>query len=77
MKPAKWFEFNYYHGWLVSMVVDSSITDYSTDPPREVYRPKYIAANMFTFIPSKKLNLSIGNSIIYSDMGVQPAYLSR
>ncbi len=57
------------------MVVDSTRSDYSTDPAREVFRPKYIAANMFTFTPWKGLNISIGNSIIYSDMGVQPAYL--
>jgi hypothetical protein len=75
VKPAKWFELNYFHGWLVSMVVDTSRSDYSTVPPREVYRPKYIAANMFTFTPWKRLNISVGNSIIYSDMGVQPAYL--
>ncbi|MEZ5199013.1 MAG: hypothetical protein R2764_22320 [Bacteroidales bacterium] len=75
MKPAKWFELNYFHGWLVSMEVDSARSYYSTSPPREVYRPKYVAANMMTFTPWKRLNLSIGNSIIYSDMNVQPAYL--
>ncbi len=75
MKPAKWFELNYIHGWLVSMEIDSARSYYSPDPDREVYRPKYIAANMLTFTPWKRLNISIGNSIIYSDMGVQPAYL--
>ncbi|MBK9543778.1 MAG: hypothetical protein IPO49_15950 [Bacteroidetes bacterium] len=30
---------------------------------------------MFTFTPLKKLQFSIGNSIIYSDQNVQPAYL--
>jgi len=75
IKPVKWFELNYYHGWLVSMEVDSSRSYYSISPPREVHRPKYIAANMFTFIPWRKLHISIGNSIIYSDMNVHPAYL--
>ena len=75
IKPATWFELNYYHGWLVSMEVDSIRSYYSSNPPREVYRQKYIAANMFTFTPWKKLNVSIGNSIIYSDMNVNPAYL--
>ena len=75
IKPVKWFELNYYHGWLVSMEVDSLRSYYSSNPPREVYRQKYIAANMFTFTPWKKLNVSIGNSIIYSDMNVNPAYL--
>ncbi len=75
MKPAKWFELNYFHGWLVSMEIDSARSYYSPDPDREVYRPKYMAANMMTFTPWKRLNISIGNSIIYSDMGVHPAYL--
>jgi hypothetical protein len=75
IKPAKWFELNYIHGWLVSMEIDSIRSDYNSDPPREVFRPKYIAANMFTITPWKRLNISFGNSIVYSDMGVQPAYL--
>ncbi len=76
MNPAKWFDFNYYHGWLVSEVIDSN-RSYTTsnDSYRAVYHNKFIAANMFTFYPWKGLNLSIGNSIIYSDMDVQLAYL--
>jgi hypothetical protein len=75
IKPAKWFELNYIHGWLVSMVIDSSRSYYNNGRFREIYQPKYIAANMFTFTPWKSLNISIGNSIIYSDMNVHPAYL--
>jgi hypothetical protein len=71
VKPAYWFEFNYTHGWLVSEVVDStrSYWDGTTNDPRyrSVFRPKWITANMFTIRPIKGLNLSIGNSIIYSD----------
>ncbi len=78
MKPAKWFELNYFHGWLVSMVVDSSSSYYyikdNTLQYRETYRPKYLAANMLTFTPWKRLNISIGNSIVYSDMNPHPAY---
>ncbi len=75
MKPAKWFELNYFHGWLVSMEVDSSRSYYGGSRAREVYRQKYVAANMMTFTPWKRLHISIGNSIVYSDIGVQPAYL--
>jgi hypothetical protein len=79
MKPAKWFEFNYYHGWLVSGVVDSAgslvySNSYGTST-RRIYEKKYIAANMFTFKPWKGLFTSIGNSIIYSDTDPHPAYL--
>ncbi len=79
MKPAKWFELNYFHGWLISMVVDSSRSYYynigNSTYYRSTYRPKYIAANIFTFTPWKNLKLSFGNSIIYSDMNVYPGYL--
>lgn len=71
LKPAPWIEFNYVHGWLVSEVVDStrSYMDGSANVPRyrAVFRPKWISANMFTIKPIKGLNISIGNSIIYSD----------
>jgi hypothetical protein len=79
IKPVRWFEFNYFHGWLVSEVVDSSrsymVTGTSGTTYRRVYHPKYMAANMFTFTPVRNLNISVGNSIIYTDIGVQPAYL--
>lgn len=79
LKPVRWFTFNYFHGWLNSMVVDSTrsylvTNSYGTDY-REVYHRKYIAANLFTFTPLKNLDISAGNSIVYSDLGVFPAYL--
>jgi len=76
LKPVYWFELNYYHGWLVSEVIDSS-RSYTTSGGefRAVFRDKYIAANLMTFIPFKGISFSFGNSIVYSDMKVQPAYL--
>jgi hypothetical protein len=75
LAPVKWFEFNYFHGWLVSEIVDSSRSYNYNGVQRNVYHGKYMAANMFTFKPWQKLNFSFGNSIVYSDIGVQPAYL--
>jgi hypothetical protein len=77
--PVKWFRFNYIHGWLNSMVVDSThsflvTSSYGTDY-REVYHKKFIAANLFTFTPVKYLNISAGNSIIYDNATINPAYL--
>ena len=79
LKPVSWFEFNYVHGWLVSEVVDSSrsyflVNSYGTDY-REVFYKKFIATNLFTFTPIEKLNISVGNSIVYSDIGIHPGYL--
>jgi hypothetical protein len=75
LRPVKWFEFNYFHGWLVSDVIDSSRSYNYNGTQRNVFHNKYMAANMFSFIPWKGLNVSFGNSIVYSDIGVQPAYL--
>ncbi len=75
LTPIRWFEFNYFHGWLVSEVVDSSESHWEGTAYRAVFYPKYIAANMFTFRPVRNLAISFGNSIVYSDMNVQLAYL--
>jgi len=75
LKPARWFEFNYFHGWLVSDVIDSAHSYTYNGIRRDVFHKKYLAANLFTFIPWQGLNLSAGNSIVYSDIGVHPAYL--
>ncbi len=75
LKPVKWFEFNYFHGWLVSSIVDSSRSYMDGNSFRAVFYPKYIAANMFTFKPWKHFYFSVGNSIVYSDINIQAAYL--
>lgn len=79
ISPVKWFDFNYFHGWLNSMVVDSAKSYWVTNSYgtryREVYHPKFIAANMFTFTPFKNLEISAGNSIIYDNETANPAYL--
>jgi len=77
--PVEWFEFNYFHGWLDSRVVDSAKSFYISnsygDVYRKVYHSKYMAANMFTFTPFKKLKISFGNSIIYDYNNINAAYL--
>lgn len=73
IKPLKWFEVNYFHGWLSSEVLDSSRTvQYATGRQRN-FVPKFIAANLYTFKPFKKFYISLGNSIIYTEQ-VNPAY---
>lgn len=67
LKPNRWFEFNYYHGWLVSDIVDSAQTYQTNRTTRIVYFKKFIAANMFTVYPIKHLNISVGNSIVYTN----------
>ena len=74
LNPFKWLDFNYFHGWLVSEVIDSNASYKTSQYYRAVYRTKCIAANIYTIKPWKKLNVSFGNSIIYSDVGTQPAY---
>jgi hypothetical protein len=74
--PAKWLDFQYFHGWLVSEVIDSTRSNFNSTPFRTVYSQKFMAANLITISPIKKLSISFGNSIVYSDLGgVHPAYL--
>ncbi len=75
LNPTKWFDFNYVHGWLVSQVLDSSKTYGLGSGLRKSFFPKFMAANMFTIKPIKRLHISIGNSIVYSDKYIQPIYL--
>ncbi len=75
LNPVRWFDFNYIHGWLVSDVIDSSRTYVNGNSNRINLRPKYLAANLYTFTPVRRLQLSFGNSIVYSDQNVHPAYL--
>lgn len=76
VQPFKWFSLDYIHAWLVSEVIDSA-SSYFSQPGifRGIYQPKYIAANMFTFTPIPGLNISLGNSIVYSDVPVQAVFL--
>jgi hypothetical protein len=76
ISPVKWFDFNYFHAWLVSDVVDSSLTYLLPNGShRDTYENKFMAANMFTITPIQGLSVSFGNSIIYSDQSVNLAYL--
>jgi hypothetical protein len=79
INPVKWFDFNYFHGWLNSMVIDSArsywVNNSYGSSYREVNHKKFIAANMFTITPFKNLNVSAGNSIVYTDLDLFPAYL--
>ena len=79
LTPCKWFQFDYFHAWLVSNIIDS--TYYYVEQQKEgvterEYRPmnKFMAANMFTFMPIKYIQFSFGNSIIYAERTVQAAY---
>lgn len=79
LKPVKWGEMTWIHGWLTSMVVDSTrsywISNAYGTTYREHYRRKYIAANIFTFTPVERLHISAGNSVIWSDPRLTPYYL--
>lgn len=81
LTPCKWFQFDYFHAWLVSNVLDSTYfyleNSTNTAQPTVNYRPynKFMAANMFTITPLKQLSLSFGNSIIYAEQTIQAAYL--
>jgi hypothetical protein len=67
VQPVKWLDFEYFHGSLSSEVRDSARSYTAGVRQRNVDVRKFMAANIFTIRPFKYLNISIGNSIVYSD----------
>ena len=79
LTPCSWFQFDYFHAWLNSNVLDSTYyyqERYAEGETKTHYRPmnKFMAANMFTFKPIKYIHFSLGNSIVYAERNVQAAY---
>lgn len=80
LRPVKWLRFNYFHAFLNSRVVDSTAMYPIGFAPsgavrfRTPLRPKFLVSHTITFLPSPKLSLSLGESVVYSDK-FQPTYL--
>ena len=79
LTPCRWFQFDYFHAWLPSNVIDSTYwysEQQTAGGTQREYRPanKFMAANMFTFMPIKYIQFSFGNSIVYAERNVQAAY---
>ena len=69
--PFKWMRFSYMHAWLQSSLVDSAQTySYNTTTYggyHQQYKPKFFAIHSITFIPKNGIELSIGESIVYTN----------
>ncbi len=68
--PVSWFRFNYFQGWVNSLIYDSSAAFWShtesMNPSRIVpYKDKYVVANLATFSVIDELDLSLGNAFVY------------
>ena len=70
--PIKGLYFNYINAWLNSNLIDSSLS-YPTGigggsgELRIQYRPKFMAMHSIIYKPLKGLDISVGESIVYSD----------
>lgn len=76
--PTQWLRFHYMHAWLQSGILDSAKT-YSTgntvfNGERQIYVPKFLATHSLQIIPTKGLDIHLGETITYSDK-LDPAYL--
>ncbi len=64
LKPVDWFCFNYFHAWLSSTIIDSvKLNAYN----RDIFRNKFFAWHALNITPLNGLDISIGESVIYSD----------
>ncbi|HWP81074.1 MAG TPA: capsule assembly Wzi family protein [Bacteroidota bacterium] len=77
---TSWMDFTYLHADLNSNVLDS-VRSYHAgsssmiDFFRPVYRQKYLAAHQIEFTVARGIDISLGESMVYSDKGPQLIYL--
>lgn len=70
VQPTKWLHFTYFHGTLVSLITnnatyptnDTSVLKHSAE-----YRSKYVVYHSLTLQPWKNIQLTIAESVVYSD----------
>ncbi|KAB2906973.1 MAG: capsule assembly Wzi family protein [Ignavibacteriales bacterium] len=70
VNPVSWFRFNYYQGWVNSLIYDSTAFFWShpeSISPSEItpYKDKYVVSNLATFTPVGWLDVSLGNAFVY------------
>jgi hypothetical protein len=68
--PVSWFRFNYFQGWLNSLIYDSSAGFWShteSVSPSYImpYKDKYIVANLATVSILDEFDFSLGNAFVY------------
>jgi hypothetical protein len=64
INPAGWIDFIYFHAWLSSNIIDTvNIADYK----RNIFRSKYFAWHALRITPFEGFDVSIGESVVYSD----------
>ena len=76
---ADWLDFIYFHAELNSDVLDTVLsypagTSAIYNFYRPVYHSKYLVAHQLEFTVAKGVNLSIGESAVYSDRGIALIY---
>ena len=77
---TEWMDFVYLHAELNSNVVDSSRSYFTNSSSvqnfyRNVDHAKYMAAHMIEFTPAHGVNVSLGESVVYSDRGPLLIYM--
>lgn len=77
-QPVSWLKFNYTHAWLNSNILDSN-RSYPTGVNtyggiRAIYVSKFMASHSVQLTPTKGLDFTFGESMVYSDK-LQAGYL--
>jgi hypothetical protein len=77
---TEWMDFIYLHAELNSNMVDSSRSYFTNSSSiqnfyRTVDHAKYMAAHMIEFTPGRGINVSLGESVVYSDRGPLLIYM--
>lgn len=69
IQPVDWLRFNYFHGWLNSLFVDSIGYYYRENSDFKYnnlnFVNKYVAINQLSITPFENIDISFGNSSVY------------
>lgn len=74
--PVDWLRFYFIHGWLFSGVIDSSasyITDFD-GKRRWIEREKYFVMHALQLRPFRFIDITLGETLIYSDRNIYWGY---
>lgn len=72
---SDWFNVYLLHGWLISGIIDSNKSYYTSTFKRVVEHEKYFALHSFDFNFFNKIKIRIGETIVYSDRGPYLGYM--
>jgi hypothetical protein len=71
---SDWLKFIYFHGWLESNIIDTSLSYPYQWTERKLYKKKYVAAHRLEITPLKNLKFGFSEMLYYGERDPEPVY---